>query len=226
MTGLLEAGGHMGINVSHGEGELRTDGTRKALTRVRPVVSHSDTRPEKLRTLQSLFGGSFLPEKRPNKKNSINWQVRDNGALEIASLIEPYAISRKNIIAAFRNYEAAATLEEQINIANAARGRHEFAGVTIDDYAEAANEPAFLAGVFESRAAINYSEFGSELVRFGSKNESLLRAVQRENGGSDVRRVEQNRYILDLAVNDSARFLAKVEPYLITPLSAYRKPTA
>jgi hypothetical protein len=226
MAGLLETGGHMGLHVSNEHGPVRSDGSRKSITRVRPIISYFDTRPEKMKILQEFFGGSINTEKRVQR--SLNWQVRDSAAYDLANLIEPWVVSKRDIVSSFRNCENSYSNEERIDIARVSKTLERYSA-SAADYLVALEDPAFLAGVFESKGAFMYSPSGGEQIRLTSSNKPLLEAVKVNNGGGnvlDIKVDDYQYYWLDLAVQDASRFVGKIEPYMITPIAAYRSQAA
>lgn len=221
LAGTFETGGSMSIALSrrpqNGAGENQTKN-------VVPFLSRNGKK-NALDYLKDLFGGRV----RHQKGMSWQWELAGTPALLLARQMKPYSPSRQTAIRAFEDTELAASYYDKKQIADNLKENGLLDEVTVDQYRELVRNPAFLAGVFDTRGHVYKIEKSGYLVYFYSSNRPLMEALELATGatidinceaGTEVTvrdRVfvtERDSLKLPLTTSQTQMLLQRIEPHV------------
>lgn len=172
-AGVLEAGAIAGISVTEyndKRGFLRR--------KTQPYLEIHSTYPPMLERLQSIYGGMRKPR---------FWNKGGRVAAEIVAETLPFTVARQDYVLAMGNWLNAENVDEQIAIARDLEGRGWQQRGNPHDYQELVTNPAFLAGILDSRATMYQRSAGryhTLAVQIPSKNVALLEQLRDNYGGS------------------------------------------
>lgn len=171
-AGVLEVGATSGIGVAqytNKGGHLRIQ--------TLPYLEIHSTYPPMLDKLQMIYGGMKKPK---------FWCKSGKVAAEIISETYDFTVARQDHALAMINWLNAETAEEEIKIAHDIENRGWQQRGTQEAYQSLISNPAFVAGVLDSRASL-YSTPASHhqtlKVQVSSKNVALLSELKSNFGG-------------------------------------------
>lgn len=147
-----------------------------------PYIHYTDNNKLKIEQMEKTFGGNF---RQVCNENSYEWKIRGQKAAEFVLRGENFMPSRKNILPSFPDW-INATREERMFIAQNHRAKDR-SPTSIVDYSDLIINPAFLAGVLESRGAYyDGRRTGAKRLMVMSWNEALITAIQQKYGGTII----------------------------------------
>lgn len=176
--GILEVGATATIGVS----EYFDKKSEVFRTKTLPYIEmHSHDRTM-LSKLHETYGGQLKPR---------FWGKGGYIAAEIVAATLPSTVARTEHALAMQNWLNAEHLDEKIAIARDLKGRSWQQDSEPESYASMLKNPAFVAGVFDSRGYMGIrtarthstSEDHAQYVHVGSKNIGLLEALRAHFGG-------------------------------------------
>ncbi len=226
--GVLEAGATASIGVAqyfdHRSGVLRT--------KTQPYIEIHSHDQSLLRRLLEVYGG--------HTKQRF-WNKGGYTAAEIVASTLPFTVARREHAIAMQNWLNAESLADKIAIAHDLRGKTWQQNTEPESYAELLKNPAFIAGIFDSRGYMYIRTANSksdkaghaQYVQVGSKNLGLLRALESSFGGRakvtvpagtaiDIRdtvvETQVDTHIWRALSSEAVNFLRFASPYLQTAL--------
>lgn len=183
MGGLFEAGGRATI--------ILVSQTRrtKTYTSGYPYLAYTDNVIGRVLELKSHLGGSVFRQGKNN--NSFTWNIQGDKAAELISIFGPYAPNRQDVVAASELWEQS-TSEERVVLAKEMRGLDRIGALpSAESYKDLAENPLFVAGVFDCRGRgfrEEHTRFlgqeSSPKVVIHTTNRSLLEALHSRFEGS------------------------------------------
>lgn len=225
LGGLFSAGGLMGFQIENHKRQLK-GGEETQHIYAYPVITYNDNHEAKIDRLKGRFGGrKFGPERNTN---SWKWHIKSDGAVELAVLMQGYAPSRAETIAAFQNWRDTEDLAERVMIARELNQAIRIKQISIpkEAYENLVKNPQFLAGVFASRGRLYHEKredhVSDPIIRMNSENAQLLEAIKERHGGS-ISPATDKSLLLTIAKADASGFLQIITPYLLSPISEYQK---
>lgn len=174
--GAIEAGGTVSIGVS----SYWKSGARRVKTQPHIEIHSHDQLM--LRRLYEVYGGSI---------KDLFWGKGGYTAAEIVASTLPYTVARREHALAMQNWLNAENIDEKVRIAGELKGRAWQEDSEPESYAELLRNPAFVAGIFDSRGYMQVrtahtdrdKEDHAQYVHVGSKNIGLLKALESHFGG-------------------------------------------
>lgn len=170
LAGALEAGGTIGFAIQRSRGY--TYGV--------PFIALHEPNESFVGLLKTEFGGSNRPQ-----RNSWEWRLSGPKVAELAAAMEPYVVSRKEMVMAMQNWMQADTAD-RVQIAKDMKGYDRYQDGSQEEYEALVKDPLFVAGVLDNRGSIySSSENGYATPRIDvySKNQPLLSALKERYGG-------------------------------------------
>jgi hypothetical protein len=232
LGGLFSAGGMIDFKISNDINRQVSKSTGKVslfpYTRIRPIISYSDNRRDKINRFQAMFGGHVIPH---SSRDSYRLEFRDHEAVELVTLMQDFLPSRELEVKALQAWADTTDTQARMAIAlqlkESAGRRSKPLILSKDIYKDLVNNPLFLAGVFESRGFIFIKDGEQKgiFIRINSENDGLLRAIQEKYGGA-INSPTPTARELTLAGKNREEFIGLITPHLISPLSEYEKRAA
>lgn len=176
-AGALEVGGTVGLGIKRG---------KKGYITASPFITFTDSNEQCNQNLKQEFGGSIPPS------NPREWRLSGYKAAEIIANLEPYVVSRREIVLAVQNWLNSDTAE-RVEIAQQMKGYNRYQVGSMEEYARIVTDPVFVAGVLDNRGNIYPSSdkgYISPRVAVQSRNKGLLDALQKQYGGRVVLNLE------------------------------------
>lgn len=170
-AGAYEAGGVIAFSI-----QRRKNGHVSAY----PYMAFREPNEPFITLLQDEYGGAKM-----HVGNSWEWRLSGYKAAEIVVDMEPYTVSRREMILAMRNWLESDTAE-RVQIAQEMKGHNRYQDGSVEDYGRLVADPIFVAGVLDNRGTIYPStdkEYAYPRVEVRSKNRNLLDALKGLYGG-------------------------------------------
>lgn len=171
-AGALEPGGTLAFGI-----QRRKTGHVAAY----PFIEFRESNEQFIDLMQAEYEGS-----RMRIGNSLSWRLNGYKAAEIAADLEPYAVSRREMVVAVQNWLQADT-PERVEIAESMKGRDRLQDVSKEDYGRIVGDAIFMAGVIDNKGTIYPNSDGEHTtarIEVRSRNRPLLDAIQERFGGS------------------------------------------
>lgn len=210
LGGLFEVGGSLG---------LFTNYLRRRTYQSFPFISLADSYEGVIDKLVQRFGG----KKYQHGPGKWQWIARGTKGrvLLLANAMMPFAPSRTEMIIGIQNWEQA-DLEERVQIAKDLKGYDRVKTLQVDTYDDLVKRPAFVAGVFDGRAApysmrhrdevVPEGFWVSEQVNIYSENRPLLEALRTDYGGAVI---ESPHYHWQIGKRDTSKLLPIIQEHLL-----------
>lgn len=173
LAGALEVGGTVAFGI-HREKSGRVSAY--------PHISLQQHDEELIALLKKEYGGSRIK----GDGAASGWRLGGYKAADMISDMEPYAVSRSEMVLAVKNWLDSETAQ-RIQIAEEMKGYERYADGSIDQYISLVRDPDFVAGILDNRGRIYPFFLGAYTyprIEVGSKNENLLEALRRVYGGN------------------------------------------
>lgn len=225
LAGIFEMGA--GMSIEHKIATVAgASGVLRQKQQVQSQIYFTDTSEEKIKQMELMFGGKSRELKGTN---SWRWSASGSEALHVLNSIQSFAPNRQEEIKAFQRLAEMNTLEDKIAISKAMSLYNNSPKSYPDpiEYKHLVQDPAFIAGVYESRGNVYVNNEEDTPLNMTSLNISLLTVLQEQYGGSvsPVIRKEVGskpdesieipfRYAL--GKGDRRKFLQVAYPYLIS----------
>lgn len=202
--GALEAGAVIAFGI-----QRRLTGPKTGHVAAYPFIAFREPNETFIDLLKSEYGGSKM-----KVGDSWEWRLSGYRAAEIIASMEPYVVSRREVVLAARNWLESETAE-RVRIAEDMKGYDRYQEGSVEDYEELVEDPIFVAGVVDNRGKIfpfKDEKYTNARVDVYSKNKNLLDALQEQYGGQVYTVVE----VGDEGVLRGRAFKTKRASYLWT----------
>jgi hypothetical protein len=153
-----------------------------------PIVLFSSTDLERMENIQERIGGTLSPRNSPPGGRL---KLGPELTAWVASLIEPYALSRKPLVEQMLEWKAMTDRSDRVGfIATQTSSKNDRLALADSyDYADAVSNDAFVGGYIDAKARLT-TERGIQVLRISSTDHHILRALHERYGGGFILEVE------------------------------------
>ncbi len=156
-----------------------------------PIVLFSSTDLERLEGIQERVGGTLSPRNSPPGGRL---KLGPELTAWVASLIEPYALSRKPLVEQMLEWKAMTDRSDRVGfIATQTSSKNDRLALADSyDYADAVSNEAFVGGFIDAKARFT-TEKGIQVLRMTSTDHHILRALHERYGGGFILEVKGSK---------------------------------